>query len=295
MQAIVRHIFQHTARRAQAALLPVPSAVPASCERRFSPENAASSDFLRGLPNPLEPTLLAGCIPALKLQSCAKCHLAHTVAYGNKLNTGNTSNTLPGIQLRPSHNLFVHYHTSTGKEAHIMASNEIEVLDPAATVEKLKKIAAGRALNRRHFMAALGMTGAAAGAGMMSGCSVSKQHSGRDHFRSSPDRCPQLRPEPGVSGSHFLLLHHHGRGHQSVRHRRQLTGQRRHHRRTSPSLPSPRQQITDLLNEIYFDEWNHVKTLQSLLGSAVVARPAINLAAFGAVTADQRALHRQAV
>jgi hypothetical protein len=48
-----------------------------------------------------------------------------------------------------------------------MASNEIETLDSAASVEKLNKIAAGRALNRRHFLAALGMTGAAAGAGLM--------------------------------------------------------------------------------------------------------------------------------
>ena len=53
-----------------------------------------------------------------------------------------------------------------------MASNEIEILDPTATVEKLKKIAAGRALNRRRFLASLGMTGAAAGAGLLSGCST---------------------------------------------------------------------------------------------------------------------------
>jgi hypothetical protein len=28
-------------------------------------------------------------IPTPKLESCAKCPLAHTVAYGNKTNTGN--------------------------------------------------------------------------------------------------------------------------------------------------------------------------------------------------------------
>ena len=45
------------------------------------------------------------------------------------------------------------------------------------------------------------------------------------------------------------------------------------------------QQITDLLNEIYFDEVGHVTTLRSLLASAGISRPAINLAAFGAITA----------
>ena len=53
-----------------------------------------------------------------------------------------------------------------------MASTEIEILDPAATVEKVKRIAAGRALNRRNFLAAFGMTGVAAGAGLMSGCNA---------------------------------------------------------------------------------------------------------------------------
>ena len=43
--------------------------------------------------------------------------------------------------------------------------------------------------------------------------------------------------------------------------------------------------ITDMLNEIYFDELNHVRELRSLLGILVVPRPAINLAALGAITA----------
>src|ERR1035437_3884390 len=63
-------------------------------------------------------------------------------------------------------------YTSTGKEAQTMASTEIENLDPTATVEKVKSIAAGRALNRRNFLAAFGMTGVAAGAGLMSGCNA---------------------------------------------------------------------------------------------------------------------------
>ena len=40
-----------------------------------------------------------------------------------------------------------------------------------------------------------------------------------------------------------------------------------------------------MLNEIYYDELSHVKDLQSILGILAVPRPAINLAALGAVTA----------
>ena len=106
IQAIVRHIFQHTARRAQATLLPVPSAVPPSSSAVFPRKMLPPATFC-GSPQPAQPTLLAGCIPALKLQSCAKCHLAHTVAYGNKLNTGNHSKRFPESNSVRSHNLFV--------------------------------------------------------------------------------------------------------------------------------------------------------------------------------------------
>jgi hypothetical protein len=44
--------------------------------------------------------------------------------------------------------------------------------------------------------------------------------------------------------------------------------------------------LTDMLNEIYFDELNHVRALRSLLGILVVPRPAINLAALGAITSS---------
>ena len=40
-----------------------------------------------------------------------------------------------------------------------------------------------------------------------------------------------------------------------------------------------------MVNEIYYDEKNHVSTLMSLLGISAVFRPAINLGGFGTITA----------
>jgi hypothetical protein len=165
-----------------------------------------------------------------------------------------------------------------------MASNETEVLDPAAKVEKLKKIAASRALDRRHFISALGLTSAAAGAGLLSGCSVSNSTVAATTVGQAQTNILNFALNlefleatfysflttgfdisPSATGVSLV-----GSG--------AVTGTF-----AKPALPT--QQITDLFNEIYFDEWNHVKTLQTLLGSAAVARPAINLAALGAVTA----------
>jgi hypothetical protein len=172
-----------------------------------------------------------------------------------------------------------------------MASNEIETLDPVASVEKLKKIAAGRALNRRRFITALGMTGAAAGAGLVSGCSSATT--------AAPATTTSTTSTPGQSGALSFLLNlkflqatfysyitlgadiNSASTQVSLQGSGAITG--------APGLltftGTNAAQITDLLNEIYFDEWNHVATLQSILGSTVISRPAINLAFAGAVTA----------
>ena len=164
-----------------------------------------------------------------------------------------------------------------------MASTEIENLDPAETVDKLNKIAAGRALNRRHFIAALGMTGAAAGAGLMSGCNattspvaVTTLGAGQtkilnfalnlqyleatlySYITQGTDLPSSVTAGTGaITGAPGLLTFAGGNAAQG----------------------------TDLLNEIYFDELNHVIFLRNLLGASLVPRPAINLAAFGAITA----------
>jgi hypothetical protein len=164
-----------------------------------------------------------------------------------------------------------------------MASNEIEILDSAATVEKVKKNAAGRALDRRHFIAALGMTGAAAGAGLMSGCSTT--NSVAVSTSTTPAQTDVLN---FVLNIKFLLATFYSFVTQgadltgaAVTNSGSVTGGTAKLVFTGTNAA----QITDMLNEIYYDEKNHVTTLISLLGSAVVFRPAINLAAYATINA----------
>jgi len=165
-----------------------------------------------------------------------------------------------------------------------MASNEIEVLDPAATVEKLKKISAGRALNRRHFMAALGMTGAAAGAALLSGCDT------------TPNFPPYLTAGAGQSDvlNFALNLEYlEATFYAFITTGADLPSSVLSGSGAVTGAPSAKlvftgtnaTQITDMLNEIYYDEVNHVTDLRSILGASAVSRPAINLAAAGAITA----------
>jgi hypothetical protein len=169
-----------------------------------------------------------------------------------------------------------------------MASNATEVLDPAAKVEKLKEIAASRALDRRHFIAALGLTGAAAGAGLLSGCSVTNS------TVAATNTLGQAQTNILNFALNLEFL-------EATFYSFVTTGADINPSATGVSLAgsgavtgapaqvtftvSNAQQISDLLDEIYFDEFNHVKALQTLLGPAAVPRPALNLAALGAVTA----------
>jgi hypothetical protein len=165
-----------------------------------------------------------------------------------------------------------------------MASNEIEILDPAATVEQLKKTAAGRAQNRRRFIAALGMTGAAAGAALMAGCNVgSKTVSATTTFGSGETDVLNFALNLEYLEATFYSFITQGvdLSGPAVAGSGAITGAPGKLTFTATNA----QQITDMLNEIYFDEKNHVSALLSLLGSSAVPRPAINLAAYAPITA----------
>jgi hypothetical protein len=163
-----------------------------------------------------------------------------------------------------------------------MASNEIEILDPAATVDKLNKIAADRAVNRRRFIAALGITGAAAGAGLLSGCANNASSPIAVLGAGQTDILNFVLNIEYLEATFFAYLTTGADLPASVTaNSGVITG--------APAALAVgtgiTQQTIDLLNEIYFDESNHVSYLRSVLGSSAVPRPAINLAAFGAITA----------
>jgi hypothetical protein len=163
-----------------------------------------------------------------------------------------------------------------------MASNEIEVLDPAATVEKLNKIAAGRALNRRHFMAAIGMTSAAAGAGLLSGCTATTT---TPVTSSGPVQSDVLNFALNLEYLEATFYSFITTGNDLPSSVTAGSGAITNPPSKLTFAGANASAITDLLNEIYFDEYNHVSELRSLLGALAVPRPAINLAALGAVTA----------
>jgi Ferritin-like domain len=164
-----------------------------------------------------------------------------------------------------------------------MASNEVEILDPAGAVEKLKKIAAGRALNRRHFMAALGMTSAAAGAGLLSGCSATTATPATSS--SGPAQTDVLAFALNLEYLEATFYSYVTQGtdlpSDTTVSSGAVTGAPGKLTFTGANAAA----LTDMLNEIYFDELNHVRELRTLLGILVVPRPAINLGALGAITA----------
>jgi hypothetical protein len=163
-----------------------------------------------------------------------------------------------------------------------MASNEIEIPDSAVSVGKLKKIAAGRVRNRRYFLAALGMTGAAAGASLV-GCSTTSKS-----VAVTTAGAGQVNVLNFILNFKFL---------EATFYASITTGGDLAAGSTVGSGPvtgapgkltftgANASQITDMLNEIYYDEKNHVTTLLNLLGSSAVTRPAINLAAYAPITA----------
>jgi hypothetical protein len=203
-----------------------------------------------------------------------------------------------------------------------MASNELEVLDPAAKDEKLAGKTLSRAMNRRNLLAGFGIAGAAIGAGLMSRRSVKRPGvvkassylsgftqldylnyllnikylqatlyafitTGNDlptqYVVKSPLNTPTSPPVNNVSynsatGAYTFNPIYGGFSPNNV----PTVG-------TKVAFSGANAaQITDLVNEIYYDELNQLIALQNLigpLGTVALVRPALDLVGTGKLTA----------
>jgi hypothetical protein len=157
------------------------------------------------------------------------------------------------------------------------------MVDSALTVDEAKAMQANRSLNRRRFMTGLGLAGAAGGIALLSGCgnnatgSPSVMAAGPSemdvlNFALNLEYLEATFYSFATQGSDLPSSLTAGSG--------PITGA------PTAKIQFPNQQITDIFNEIFFNEMSHVADLQSLIGSGHVARPALNLSAAGAVTSD---------
>lgn len=151
-----------------------------------------------------------------------------------------------------------------------MASKQPEVLDPAAEVATIKRLASRRALNRRNFMAALGAAGAAGTA------LVSSKRTPRPSVveAAGPTQADVLNFALNLE---YLEATFYSFITQGTDLPTTLTAGSGTVYNQLAKVTFPTQQITDLMNELYFDELSHVKALLSVLGPLAVARPTLDL------------------
>jgi hypothetical protein len=175
------------------------------------------------------------------------------------------------------------YRKSLDKEANTMASKEVEVLDPAATVEKDKETVSQVALDRRYFMAALGVAGAAAGAALLS--TPSTVHA----QQPIPNGYTQLDILNFLLNIKYLkatLYSYLTQGADLPAASGVTVG-------TGGVFNAPAKlafsgtnaaQITDIFNEMYYDELNQLIALRGLIGTSASGRGTMNLLGTGSTT-----------
>ena len=157
------------------------------------------------------------------------------------------------------------------------------MVDNALTVDEAKTIQANRSLNRRRFMTGLSLAGAAGGFALLSGCGNNATGSS-GVMAAGPSEMDVLNFALNLE---YLEATFYSFATQGSDLPSSLTAG------SGPVTGAPtakiqfsNQQITDIFNEIFFNEMSHVADLQSLIGSGHVARPALNLSAAGALTSE---------
>ena len=144
----------------------------------------------------------------------------------------------------------------------------------------LNRVQIKRALNRRNFLAGLGVTGATlAGTALIAGCGG----------RGSSTVSAAGPTENDVLNFALNLEYLEATFYSYVATGGDIPSASTGGGPAPTGAPSAKpafqsQQIADMFAEIYFDELSHVNDLRSVLGSAAVARPQLNLGALGTVS-----------
>jgi Ferritin-like domain len=157
------------------------------------------------------------------------------------------------------------------------------MVDNAFTIDQAKAIQANRSLNRRRFMTGLSLAGAAGGVALLSGCGNNVTGSS-SVMAAGPSEMDVLNFALNLE---YLEATFYSFATQGSDLPSSLTaGSGPVIGAPTAKIQFPNQQITDIFNEIFFNEMSHVADLQSLIGSGHVARPALNLSAAGTPTSE---------
>ena len=164
-----------------------------------------------------------------------------------------------------------------------MASNDVEVLDPESPIERNNESGSGSDLNRRNFIAALGVAGAAAGAALVSSPKAFAQQPSNPNGYAQVDVLNLMLNIKYLkatlysyitTGSDLPPASFVTEGSGAVYNapaKVTFTG----------SGLATAQQITDLFNEMYYDELNQLIALRAAQSVAVIGRPTMNLLGTG--------------
>ncbi len=162
------------------------------------------------------------------------------------------------------------------------SSNNLPPTVEASLARKLKQIQSDRTVNRRNFMAGLGVVGVAAtGSALLTGCSDGNGQI-TDVIAAGSSQNDVLNFALNLEYLEATFYSYITTGNDIST---SLTGSGPAPTGTPSQITFPSSVITDVINEIAFDEINHVSNLRTVLGSNAIARPALALNAMGSVTA----------
>jgi hypothetical protein len=168
------------------------------------------------------------------------------------------------------------YRKSTDKEANAMASNDVEVLDPETPVEKNTNTASGSELDRRHFITALGVAGAAAGTALM----VSSKAQAQQPTPSGFAQVDVINLMLNIKYLKATLYSYITQGADLPASSNVTVGTGQVFNQPA-KISFSNQQITDVFNEMYYDELNQLIALRALQGTAVANRATMNVLGTG--------------